>query len=426
MSTTLAKSGYLGRYQAVRPYGPQGWGLPYILDRTRHKIIPREGEEWWRSPEGIWMPAIAGGAGIDQRWTSGGPWAVRGSMFVGTALGTLALNTDFVLNTSGNGVALRLPRFHNGKTLATVYYYVTAVTGTPTIDLQVRYTTTTTGPTGTGTLVTAYTDSPTGAGWRAVTMTDVLTDAAGRYYYILFFDANAATAGVSTTLATTCPASSSGSMSQGDRLVGYTTANGFSTDTDIAVPTGVVVFSDGSACGIAYTAITNTTSNSAQRGIYFTSGYSVPLKVWGLVTFASTINGAKVWEGASAGPASGLDLLSGITVEPLLSAGGVILGATFASSVTLKPGLPTRIVHAVSGATNFPTYLDLGTIATGTQADLQKTWWLNGTALLAAANAGNTAWDATVELTTRGVRAFLLIEDDVMPGPLIGGGKLVG
>jgi hypothetical protein len=333
----------LGRYVRLRDI--RGEGPPYIFDRWRNSIRPAEGEEWWRSPEGMWIPIPRGGIGFDASKSLHPQFGFGTTTYDGTIFETaLTLNTAYVAGSAGVAGATRI-KISEDKTLSNTYYFIKAFTGNPTtIDFELR-SGTLSAPTMTGGgLIEAKVHNPGGVvGWHKITgWTTALT--ASDVYWLVFADADGSG---SNNAQVVVRYDLDDSRSTYGRWMAASSTNGFSSISRQTDPGGTILqFSDDSVIGHPFIATLTPASANTQRGLYIPS-IDKETRIYAIYAqrTQSYYSGVRIWKGAtgpSGDPVTGGGLNSNLVVSDI-DVNGNPLGAIF-PVYTLEPETEYRFV----------------------------------------------------------------------------------
>lgn len=355
----------IGRWAKVRPLGPQGWGQPYMLDQKWGRLLPYEHPQWWRSPDGLWIPVIEGGivgtSGLLQRPR----WQVGILADVGHF--TRTFGTNYVAGTSGtaSGARISLPV---QKTLQDVYWCISSYTGNAalvtTLDFELR-TGTSSGPTtSAGGLVETITGvNPSSAtGWIKVTgWSSVLS--AKTLYFLIAGDADGN--GTNNAVVYTYFGNV---LSWHDWMAVYT-ANGFVSTSRVAYASiSALVCDDGTVYGCPFNARSTPAPGALQYGFYI-DGVRSPVKLFGLLTSSGCTNmsGCAVYPAAEA--PDGTPITNGSATDPFVGNTTTFNFARFTTPPTLDALTPYRIVYTFSSSATRPGYYSIGT---GADANLRS------------------------------------------------------
>lgn len=392
----------IGRFERVRPLGPRGWGLPYILDRKWATLAPFAGEEWWRSPEGVWLPVIAGGIGF--LGTRHRPRVALSDLNLGAvARATLALDSNYVAGTGGDAIAARI-KLAAALTTTTLYFFINGFTGTAAnvndLNIEIRTGTATAPGTTAPDLVNSATFDPAStAGWSAVSLSQALS--ADTVYWLIVGDADGNITDFATVVRSV---SGPGQLAYHD-WIAATTTGGWASGNTLPATTAawVVVFSDGSVFGNSHDASAGSTSSTNRRG-WRLDGLTEQLKIFGAIcaSGSNNISGLEVFSG-TAGPG---DTPDATTAVEITGTTGVIEGYLFATPPTLAKSVVQRIVLTYSAAANQPQKHQI----TGANADLRAAR-LGGVNWYWAEANGTVDWSN--DDTDAQPRMAVLVEDQV-------------
>lgn len=237
--------------------------------------------------------------------------AVVGALDTGTPTSSANIDTAFVFETSGDAFAARFvaPESQSAATL-TFYAFCTALTGTPTFQVEVRE-----GYNGSGDIDRPRTGgsnigsssstvtSPAANTWVSWTVTCSLT--AGDVYWVLVKNTHATPASNHATFQYRGALDSiaSGAIvtpQQYFALGGYTT-DGFATDPTVStasIGTWVIKFSSGALLGMPFVASSAHASNQNSRGVrvQFTEDVVMSGVISGI---AASATGVSIYQGGS-------------------------------------------------------------------------------------------------------------------------------
>ena len=299
-------------------------------------------------------------------------WLLDGGAVSGAA--TISLNNNYVAGTSGNAFAARYLAALGGKTLSSLYFFISSYTGTAgsvtDIDVEVRPESSTgSSSPDTSTLTDSATVNPASAtGWvKATGLTATLTSLA-RYFFIVG-DANGS--GTNFAVCQARVSQPTGLSQQVGRFLTVDTANGWLTPNarTITYANIVVGFNDGTAFGYPLTIGTVPSSTTHQRGLYIDStAFPQNVPIFGMM-----------WAATALTPISGMNIFSGSTApngtpfnsstDTLYNNVGQKFGCLTAGGtpVTLSKGTAYRIVCTYASATTAgPQRSDIGTGADAT------------------------------------------------------------
>jgi hypothetical protein len=325
----------------------------------------------------------------------------------------LALDSNYVNATSGDAIAARfkLPR---AEVLNTVYYFVTAYTGTAAnvndLDLELRNNSDSTGPS--STLHEGKTHDPGATtGWRSSTGWS-FSMSADTFYWIIIGDADGNGTDYATLLRNT---NTFNNQRDYGKFVGVQTTDGWASVRTFsgAIASLVLVFASGRTIGNPLTASVNTTSNQNRRGLRFVAPATT--KLFGMTgtlgTASTTITGIELWSGEN-GPSGSADATAATEIRAN-QIGDIIAGYAFETPPTITQGTSYRIVFTYGSNTTAPSKLNIGT---GADASLRSSMLGGGNWYFAGANA-TTDWSNDDTSAMPGVD--LLIEDFVTNSNLI-------
>lgn len=422
--------------ERIRPLGPDGWGLPYVLDYKRGRIQPYLGTgEWDRTKDRrLWLldqrgrgfswrdlvmrgfsafltptPLMVkqGGFGFLGNLNAGGP--ILGPTNAGTySFNTTALNTDYVYGSAGAAVAGRFT-MPAALTLDTNYFFITAYTGTAgdvdDITVEWRNDDTTNNKPNSTVHDSVVVDPNAATGWIAVAGFTFVTTA-NTTYWMSVADPDGSTGGSSATINRNYTATGAEQL-DGFTRPGAATANGYSAFTLAALATAFVCkFSNGQVIGNPFTATANSGNTQNDRGLYISDGLAETISVYG---FCSIVAGAgmtsvKLHQGAGALPD---DAASASFAVPIFSAASEA-GYT-GTPYTVPRETPLSIVCDYGANSTSPTKRNIGT---GADANLRAAmlgggnwYWREQT------NGGVNAWGN--DDTSAWPRAAVLVQDQV-------------
>jgi hypothetical protein len=378
-------SAYVGRYHRVRAYGLNEAGPPLVLDRKWGALQPYLNEEWWQTPQGLYVPVLRGGIGMQGRFQQPRDF-IGTSGFTAGAQQTIALDSAYTSGSAGDAIAARLSIAKN-STLSDIYFFIVSYTGTAAnvndIDYEVRTGTVTTVTTSAGGLVATGTKNPASAtGWiRISSLSAALT--AGTFYYIILGDAEGNGTDFATLLSSHTMSLTSLVMSAADYMEA-TTTNGWTAVTlNNRASNLVLVFADGTIRGNPFTANAGSTSSTNRRGLSV-DGFRSYLKVYGLVTgISANISGVElIFNDSTPGGAT-------LASSTVLTGGTTgINGGLFTDPYLCGPGIPYRFVFTYGGAATVPNKCSVGS---GADANILASMLGSGNWYWAEAN-GTTNW----------------------------------
>lgn len=386
-----------GRWERCRYLDAQGPGAAYFIDKKWNKFIPVKEDRWFQSLEGLWYPHMRGGATSTPGWEQGS--AHMGGfleMETNGTLSTTVFDSNYVYGTSGDSNA-RMFFIGQSKTINSIFYYVSAIDGSPgalTIEIRDQNTGSPAGDSnspGTTVLFTT-TDTPSGVGWNEITgLTHVPTVDATQWLVLgdLAGDGtNKYTVGIKLN-----GASALASFPDSFHRV-MTTTNGYTSvsNATFGSPMYVLYFSDGTAYGNAFSAQSAPANTNTQKGLYI-DGWSADVKLYA-VTFGDGVPtdpvGINIWQG-STGPAGGSPFrASDIAYFENSTNAPRAFGFT-QPFPTLAASTPYRIVVDVTGGTSngVPDRFDIGTVNGGGDARIKK-----------AMSPGQGAWYWTEDISS--------------------------
>lgn len=375
--------------------------------------------EWWQSPEGLWVPRMAGGAG--GTYIAGGYEHPRSLLFrhgFAPAQQTLALSSNYVNATSGSAIASRFA-YREADTLSKIYFFVTGYTGTAAnvndINCEFRNNSDTTGPS--STLHDSVTVDPASAtGWISATWVTGFTLVANTSYWAIVGDADGGATDFATVLR-----SLTGFTLTADQLLyqAVQTTDGWaSVRTFAGVPSNIVLlFTSGRTVGNPFpTGNVASTSSTNQRGLRFIA--PAGCKVFGMsfATGAAGCSGINLWSGSN-GPGGSADANGTTPISQATLASATEVGFAFETPPTLTQGTIYRLVMTYAAVATQPARFQIGT---GADATLRSAM-LGGNAWYWAEADGTTDWsnDNTSEFPAVDV----IVEDFVTASAGGGGGR---
>ncbi len=287
-----------------------------------------------------------------------------GSGDAGSVTSTAAIDGAFVYETSGDAFGIRFiaPVSQSSATL-TVYAFLTAVTGTPDFQVEVRN-----GYDGAGDIDrpdaggsnigtgSSTVSSPSANTWLTFTVTCSLT--VGDLYWVL----------VKNTHGT--PASNHGTFAYRGALDSFTlgstvaqstffatgfTSDGFATDPTInsnGPGSAVLKFGDGSLLGFPFVASSAHANNSNNRGTRFLFTEDVVVSGVQLGFAASTLSGVAIYQG-------GNTIVTETGDPSSIASATARTGYRFAP-VTLTGGVAYDVVGTFSGNSTAGTFYTMG------------------------------------------------------------------
>lgn len=284
----------------------------------------------------------------------------------GAASSTPSLDSAFVFETSGDvfGVHFVAPVGQSSATL-TFYAYCTAVTGTPTFEMEVRNEYSGSGDvnrpetTGSDLASSPNSVSPTANTWSTFTCTVSLT--VGSTYWIVIKNTHATPASNHAQWRYRAQLDSWVAGNQ-SAFRGYYTLNGFTTDPTLSPVqgSGVVKFSDGTIVGNPYISSASHASNSNSRGMRFIFTEDVTCSGGQHNATSSALSAIMLYTGAGATVASRTaSALDKALTTPVRWA-----------SVTLTGGTAYDFVTEYGSATTTGTVYDMGEAEGSLPADV--------------------------------------------------------
>lgn len=417
----------IGRHHNVRPYGPTGWGQPYLLDSKWGTLSPYPCDEWWKSPSGVWHRTC------DVLEGNRGNFSLSKQHALDFRLGVLTdsnpvrtagdLDTAYTAGSAGKAVGARWV-YPDTITVAKVYFCIHAYVGTASAvnDLEVHiYGDSSNAPnTGAGAVSggTGSVDPASATNWIAVTgFTASLTG--GTPYYLSVSDADGGATNYARPLRFINPL---GTGLRYGSLLGLNTTNGWSTVSRNGEVATFVVVTASESIGQPFDTATTSTSNQRERGLRVSDGFATDLTLYGVGHVSSAnISGSRIWQNND-GP-TGSPWKSSSAILHGTSGAGAAVGSMFSPVVNLTAATPYRFTTTYSANTTIPGRLQIST---------------TGNSELRAAMPGGGNWYWT---TTDGASSWvdtldewpvmcLWLENLVTPagsggGPLVGAQNLV-
>jgi hypothetical protein len=393
----------IGRWEKVRPLSPSGLGLPYLLDTKWSRLLPYQHEEWWRSPSGVWVPTIRGGA---LSYGQARP-IVLARPPEGISLSNIQLDSAYIPGTSGDAIGWRFTP-PDSLTLTKVAIHIASYGGTAAnvtdLDVEVRPEAGNPRP-DTATLLGSGSMNPASAtGWVYFTGLSIALTS-GALQWLIVGDVN----GNGTDFARVNYRNSLVlEFHTTTQLRSTSTTVGWTANPSIALndPIVVMVFSDGTVMGTPFTALSTTGSAATERGWHFSDGLPVGVKVYAIVdpNGSASYAGARIWLGTE-GP-GGTPYKE--TTARLAEQGAVFRGAVFTRPFPeVHRNTPWRAVYTYGGSTNVPGRLQLGA---GADADVKKAM-VGGGAWIKTQDVGGSWVDVDDEQPNMAV----LIDDFIDP-----------
>lgn len=306
-----------------------------------------------------------------------------GQGFPSTKTG-FALNSAYVYNSAGACLTYRFVAPVSGY-LTTIYFFVTAITGTPgvtTVELRNLFSSTKPG----STVHATQTVSPGTVAnkWITCTFSSPYSVVQGTPYFICFADAGWTTGNTVTII----DISGFGRLPATiNTLASYTSSDGFATSTNVnQVPACVLKFADGTIFGNPFTSGgTAYTSNTRERGIKIT-GLEEDVILTGAVwqNTSGNISGLKIYRGESTAPGGTADL----TLSFVAGVGGS--GEVKFAPFTLLKNTVYRVVLTFSAGATSPQYVSIEDYAT-IGADLLNAGIASG-GVIGTIDSGSGAW----------------------------------
>lgn len=366
----------IGRYEKVSIWYPHSGKItaPYILDKKQQLLKPAEDRYWWKSPEGIWLPTVAGGVGNDFSGGSGsgiiiGPTELDGSVFSPVVHN---LDSAYTAGSAGDAVGFRFNMTEN-KTLTDVYFSIFGYLGTAAnvndinIEIYGHDAVNNKPDYGSGALATGSVDpsSVSGAWITLGSLSVSLT--AGNYYWFVVGDADGNTTD-RARLTHSTTTDNSGQVPWYSRLSAATTTNGWTSVILLQTNTAcfVIGFSDGSALGFPFLGITAAASDTNQKGLLLNNGFTGNARIYGVVQndADNNMDSVNIWEGSS-GPSGTPFAQTSVFVRSSVSSAAVKGGFIFTGTKPLlSAGTTYRIVFQPgASAVDGPDVFDVGSVS---------------------------------------------------------------
>jgi hypothetical protein len=360
-----------GRWEKTRYISEEGISDPFFWDRKCNKLIPADKDLWWKSKDGIWYPIVSGGVDLGGWNQPVGLRMLYEDMDTSATLANHLLNSNFVVNTSGDGVAFA-GAIPEDKTLSSWFYRVNTITGTPGVVTVYIQTDNGSGvPDGSNLFTTTSNPSAT-LGWHEITGIN-LALTAGTIYWFMIGD----TAGDGSNNYRINTANNALGLNRNipsSFFVGGNTASGFSGGmTRSGNPTVVLYFSDGTAVGSPLAQFANPTNNALQRGLLI-SGMNVDFELFAVVlgqgNGGTDLTGINIWQ-STTGP-SGSPFASSDKV--LVNSSNQRVGGVFKKPFPkLLASTQYRIVSNWGSANgDIPDKHDFGTVTGGGESRMAK------------------------------------------------------
>jgi hypothetical protein len=343
------------------------------------------------------------------------PWTV-GATALYTKAGLL-LGSAYAYASAGAAVGYRFCAPVSGN-LTDVWFFVTAILGTPgvvTCELRNFNTTTATKPGTTLHAVQTITPGTTANKWINAHFDTPYSVVQGTHYWVVLGDAG-------WSFGKTTSVSSVGPIPTLTGLISffrsYTTADGFTTagSSTSSVPSAVLKFADGTLLGCPYTVETNDTSNALERG-YYIAGLTEGRTLCGIstTTYSTHIIGLKVYQGTTA---PGGTTVGSVTFVPV-TMGNV--GMAYFAPINLVKNTVYRVVLTFDASTTTPHYCQIEDYTTST--DITNCGW-GGGAIYRTIDNNAGGWTDTND----GVPNWTMLFKDqiVQPGQLINSGVVIG
>ncbi|MGH2359810.1 MAG: hypothetical protein ACRDGM_04615 [bacterium] len=337
---------------------------------------------------------------------------------IGASFTTLALSSAYTYASAGAGYGARVVLPTN-KTLATVLYYLSAMTGTAANvnDINFELRNDSSGLPG-STLHTSAVADPNGdasaTGWHSLNPADFAM-VAGTVYWPIIADAD----GNSTDFATCIYRGSSVAINRLLITLPFTTANGWVAGSSVGatnpIPVLVLVFTDGTVLGCSLTSQGTVTSDTNRRGAYLNAAFTEKLTLIGFnfSTGTSTITGGELYDSTTL--PGGTPLASSIAVYP-----ATVTEVLFAPYALAKTFIG-RLVVTYGSASGNPQKYSIGTDnGHTTQTRLARPG--GGKVWFARAN-GTTDWSNDDQ---DGLPTFTLYFEDQVVIPTTGGAHVIG
>lgn len=344
---------YLSRWHQVRALGPAGPGRPYILDRQTGSVTPYGKRHWWRSPSGLVLPVLAGGA-LPMRANHGRlPFGITDSA---SSAGAFNIFAAYTPGSAGPAVAARFPA-RTGDELTDVRYYITNKSGSlqRTIDFELRPAAASFATPDTSTLTgSAQETGVDSVGWHALTGLAIAVTA-GTHYFGIIADADGTSSGITVTHAVTVNTSALHHTEH----TPFSTSNGWSTASGLQAVGAILLTLDGGAPRGCPYVVSSTPNVSDRKGQYL---QSLAARIWGVTTHA-TLTQTNALELLDAATAPGGTAIA-TTSETIRIYSGAKQGYRFASPQELDPAAAYRLV-CTAAASN----AELVKLGAGTGAD---------------------------------------------------------
>jgi hypothetical protein len=417
----------IGRWANVREWGDQGWGQPWMLDRKWGRMLPYACEEWWRSPSGLWVPTIRGGAfSGSQQAFSRLKWGIEARNDQGALNQGVNFGSNYVFQTGGTGIGYRFTPPLD-ETLNELFFRLNTYGGTAAnvndLDWEVRN-----GETGTtnfhtvasGAAVASGSFDPASAtGWLRITgISAALTK--GNSYWFILGDADGNGSHFAQFHVTWLP----GAVNFADEeaiLTGHFHTNGFSGGATAVAGAALccAVMASGRVYGGAPWGLEELpTSGTYQRGLLIDSTvFSADVQIYGVlagITAQPNFSGLNLWTGTD-GPTGGSPINTTAPIGKVASS-GFPQGFQFTDFQQLDAATQYRLTFTYGTASAQPIRMSIGT---GTHANLAKLMPGGGGAMWTQDTA--SAW---VNTTDAFPKMVLLLENFLgTGGPGSGGLK---
>jgi len=316
-----------GRYVRVRAWTPGDsieepsyYHPPFILDRWRKCFLPAMGPEWWRTPEGVYLPMATvsraerlramllnqrGSIGFQRAYTTLGLvlnfWQ---SVNSSSGQNTINLDSNYSKGSSGDSFGMRFYPLH-AETLSEVYFYISAFGGTASsvndLDLELWPSTTDTIPDVSGTKldgVVGYNPAST-TGWHRTTGWSYSMSVATPYWLVVG-DPDGTTDYARGVVSMFNALNSA--VDKYTSTMPATTADGWQTAT-LSGGSGTIValFSSGRTVGTSLAQGSTSVTSALQKGLLISAGIKGPLDIYAVVfnLAGGDLTGIKIWYGAT-------------------------------------------------------------------------------------------------------------------------------
>lgn len=364
----------IGRWERVRRLDLPSRQIspPYLVDKKWGEFKAFRHEEWWRSPEGLWLPTMRGEAGLHSSRT---PWA---RPFFGMWPETnqqglsqlVGLQSNYVAGTSGHAIGARIMTPVN-ETINDLYFYLNSYSGTAAnvndLDWEIRNQNGTTFslPDTSGAALSSGSFNPSSATkWIKITgISQALT--AGTHYWFIVGDAD----GNGTHFALPFVAwAGIGYFPYEFGWGGLYTTNGWQgAGTPAGVAAWVANCASGDVYGMPWEGEEAPTNGTYERGL-LVDDLGGSLRILAICGTASGVGGqaagARIWEGTS-GP-TGTPLYASTSPVGYSSSQNAKVGGLFPSFVVVNGGTQYRFTITFSSSSSTPLRVYIGTSADAT------------------------------------------------------------